>query len=356
MQREFRRLAGATDVKRIPYDTLAAFCSSVFAARGLSADDARYVGEIVTRTEAFGITTHGLRVMLAVAGRVGETIDPAAEPKVVAETAAAATIDGAGVLGHLAMRRAVQLATAKARDAGVAMVGVRNTSWIGAVGPFLIDVAEGGLLAMATVQTASCKDCAPVGGVDARFSTNPIGLAFPTGGEPVVADFSTASYSMGRIGRMIRAGERAPEPIFLDAAGELSDDPNVMRAGGSVLFTGGRHFGHKGYALSLWCEALTAVCGGSANNPDVAGGQSFTLTVIDPAAFAGADQYLTEMKRFCAHVLSSRPLPGAGPVRLPGHRGFAALRQAKQEGVPLDDDTLAKLKELGEANGVTFAL
>jgi len=343
-------------MQRIPYDTLAEFCSSVFAARGLAAGDAAYVGEMITRTEAFGITTHGLRVMLAVAGRVGEGIDPAAEAKVVAETASTATLDAEGVLGQLAMRRATQLAVAKARDAGVAMVGVRNTSWIGAIAPFLIDVADAGLLAMATVQTSSCKDCAPFGGIDARFSTNPIGLALPTGCEPVVADFSTASYSMGRIATLKRAGEKAPEPIFLDSAGSLSDDPNVMDAGGTVLFAGGRNFGHKGYALSLWCEALTALAGGSANNPDVTGGQSFTLTVIDPDAFAGSEQYLAEMKRFCAHVLSSRPLPGAAPVRLPGARGFSALRQAKAEGVPVTDDVLARIRDLGEANGVTLAL
>ncbi|MHC4716978.1 MAG: Ldh family oxidoreductase [Planctomycetota bacterium] len=341
---------------RVPYDGLADFCSAVFAARGLSADDARYVGEIVTLTEAFGVTTHGVKVVLAVAGQVGGRIAPAAKPKVVAETAGTATIDAQGVLGQLAMRRAKELAVAKARDCGVAMVGVRSTSWIGAVGPFLIDLAQAGMLAMATAQSSACLDCAPVGGIDATFSTNPIALAFPTGSDPVVADFSTAAYSMGRIGQLIRAGQRAPEPIFLDQAGELTDDPNVVHAGGSVLFTGGRNFGHKGYALSLWCEALTALSGGSANNPDVPQTQSFALTVIDPAAFAGSDHFLAEMKRFCARVKSSRPRPGADPVRLPGEGGFTALREAKSRGVPLDEDTIAKLNETARANNVQLTL
>jgi len=343
-------------MRRIAYDKLAEFCSAVFAARGLSAADARYVGDVVTLTEAFGINTHGVAVVLAVAGQVGEKIDPSASPRVVAESAAAATIDGEGVLGQLAMRRAKELAVAKARAGGVGVVGVGRTSWIGAVGPFLIDLAQDGLAALATAQSSACEDCAPVGGIDATFSTNPMALAFPTGGDPVVADFSTASYSMGKIGRLIRAGEKAPEPIFLDKAGAFTDDPRAMDDGGSVLLTGGRNFGHKGYALSLWCEAMTALAGGSANNPDLPQTQSFTLTVIDPAAFAGSDYFVAEMKRFCARVKSSRPRPGADPVRLPGERGFAALRQAREQGVPLEDDTLAKLNALAAANNVAAVL
>lgn len=341
---------------RIPYEKLADFCSAVFAARGLPAADARYVGDIVTLTEAFGIRTHGVKVVLAMAGQVGGKMDPSARPKVVSESGAAATIDGEGVLGQLAMRLAKELAVRKAREQGVAMVGVRKTSWIGAVGPFLIDIAEAGMLAMATAQSSACEDCAPVGGIDATFSTNPIALAFPTGGDPVVADFSTASYSMGKIGQLVRAGERAPELIFLDKQGALTDDPKVVGDGGNVLFAGGRNFGHKGYALSLWCEALTALSGGNANNPDSPQTQSFALTVIDPEAFAGSDGFVKEMKRFCARVKASRPRPGADPVRLPGERGFAALREAKETGVPLDEEVVEKLNEIGLANHVQVTL
>ncbi len=92
-------------MRLVRYDTLADFCSAVFAARGLAAADARYVGDMVALTEAWGVKTHGVNVVLAIAGHVGETIDPAATPKVVAETGAAATIDGEGVLGHLPQRR-----------------------------------------------------------------------------------------------------------------------------------------------------------------------------------------------------------------------------------------------------------
>ncbi|KPK47474.1 MAG: hypothetical protein AMK72_08400 [Planctomycetes bacterium SM23_25] len=341
---------------RVPYQKLAEFCSTALAARGLSPADARYVGDVVTLTEAFGIKTHGVTVLLAVAGQLGGKIDPSARPRVVAESGAAATIDAKGVLGQLAMRRAKELAVAKARAHGVAMVGVRNTSWVGALGPFLIDIAEAGMLAMATAQSSACEDCAPIGGIDATFSTNPIALAFPTSGDPVVADFSTAAYSMGRIGQLVRAGRRAPEPAFLDKHGALTDDPAVVGDGGSVLFVGGRNFGHKGYALSLWCEALTALSGGSANNPRSPQAQSFTLTVIDPEAFAGSDGFLKEMKRFCAHVKASRPRPGTDPIRLPGERGFAALREAREKGVPLAEETVRKLNEIGSANNVQAAL
>ena len=43
----------------------------------------------------------------------------------------------------------------------------------------------------------------------------------------------------------------------MTAAGEATDDPNVLKHGGSILPIGGLDHGHKGYALALLVEWLT---------------------------------------------------------------------------------------------------
>ena len=103
---------------------------------------------------------------------------------------------------------------------------------------------------------------------------------------------------MGKVNKLAREGGRAPAPVFVDTEGRLTDDPQAVLDGGSVLFAGGDLSGHKMYALSLWCEALTAMAGGSANHPEREQRQSFNLTVIDPEAFEGMDYYGEEMERF----------------------------------------------------------
>jgi L-lactate dehydrogenase len=203
-----------------------------------------------------------------------------------------------------------------------------------------------------TAQTSTCKDCAPFGGIDARFSTNPVALAMPTGDDPIIADFSTAMMSMGKVNTMIRRGEKAAEPSFMDKDGVLGTDPAVVTAGGSILFLGGARQGYHGYALSLWNEAMTALAGGDANNPEAKTRQCFTLTVVDPAAFAGTDAYLAEFRRFLAHLRSSRVHPAHDRVRVPGERGFRSLKESEIAGIALEPSMVDRLNAAADRNGI----
>jgi LDH2 family malate/lactate/ureidoglycolate dehydrogenase len=337
---------------KIDFQGLVRFAEGFLVAKGVPRAGARTIAETVVDTEAFGITTHGLAFLPYTDGAVPEVIDPKAEPSVASDRGATAVIEGGRCFAQLALRRAVDIALQKASALGVAVVAVRNTGWLASLGVQLLPIVERGMLAQLWAQTNTCKDCAPVGGIDARFSTNPVALAIPTGGDPVIADFSTASVSMGKTNLMAGRGEKAPERIFMDRDGGLTDDPGVVKKGGTILFAGGEHYGHKGYGLSLWCEALTAAGGGECNNPQSRTQQNFTLQGIDPAALAGRDAYLAEIGRFVRHVKSSRPRPGAAAIRLPGERGLAALRTARAEGVNVSDAMLGKLDDLAAKVGI----
>ncbi len=249
---------------KIAYQGLVRFAREFLAAKGVPDEEARAIAEIAVTTEAFGITTHGLAFLPYADGAIPDVVDPKARPTVVNDRGATAVIDAGRGFAQLAMQRAAGIALEKASALGIAMVSVRNAGWLAALGVQLLPIAERGMLAQVWAQMNTCKDAAPVGGIDARFSTNPLALAIPTGADPIVADFSTTAVSMGKTGRMAGRGEKAPERIFMDRDGALSDDPRVAKEGGTILFVGGEHHGHKGYGLSLWCEALAAAGGGSA--------------------------------------------------------------------------------------------
>lgn len=332
-------------------EKLVGFGTALLVKKGVPERNARAVAEMAVTTEAFGIRTHGVSFFGYADATIPSGLDPKAEPAVVREKGSTALIEGKGGLSQLAMRLAEELAVKKAKANGIAMVAVRNVGWMGALGTYLISIARKGLFAQLSAQTNTCKDCAPIGGIDAKFSTNPWALAFPTAGDPVIADFSTASVAMGKVNQMIRLGKKAIEKIFMDKDGNLTDDPKAVKEGGSILFTGGEHFGHKGYALSLWTEALTALAGGETNNPESSTRQNFNLIVIDPDAFAGSDAYLKEMKRFVAHMKNGRLLPGHAGIRLPGERGFASMREAER-GIPIEDHMAAALNALADKHGI----
>jgi L-lactate dehydrogenase len=339
-------------MKRVSMDELVRFGVAFMTKRGVPDHHATYVAHIIVETEAFRQSTHGLAQYAEINTNLGKLIDPRAEPKIMRDRGSIALVDGDRCLGNLAMKLAKELAVNKAREHGAGFVTVRNTEWIGALGMHLISMAQEGLLAQAWAQSSTCEDCAPYGGIDARFSTNPIAFAFPTTGNPVVGDFSTATMSVGAAYALIRKGEKTPTPRFLDKRGHSTDDPGVMQDSGTLMFVGGEVEGHKGYALSLLNEALTVLGGGSANNPQAPSHQSFALMALDPAAFAGPDYYLKEMERFLDHVKSSHLRPGFDRIRLPGERGFTALQECRVHGIPLDDDKLLVLRNIAHDNGI----
>lgn len=343
-------------MRYVSWDRLVKFGVDLLVHKGVPEVNARYIAEVVVKTEAVGASTHGIVLFPYFDKNVGPLINSKAEPVVAKEKGATALIDGNSTFGQLAMKLATEIAVKKTRAYGIAMVGVRNIHWLGALGVYLMPLVEEGFFAQLWAQTSTCKDCAPVGGIDAKFSTNPVAFAFPTGGDPMVGDFSTAAMALGKVRQMIRLKEKAKAPLFMDADGNTTDDPHVVQQGGTILFLGGEEQGYKGYAMSLWCEALTAMAGGDCNNPQAEARQSFNLTVVDPNAFAGTDYYYHEMKRFIQHVKSSRLRPGFETIRVPGERACQSLREARQKGIPLEQDMIEQLEGLAKKNRMTGVL
>ncbi len=339
-------------MKRIPMERLISFGVEFLRARGVPAEKARFVSELIVETEAFRQSTHGVVQFRSLHGALGRGMDPAAEPRVVAESGALAVIDANGSLPILAMKAARDRAIPMAREQGSASVLVRNSGWIAALSPHAAAVAREGLLCFAWAQSSSCEDCAPFGGIDPCFSTNPVAFAFPTAGDPVVADFSTSTMSMGATSVLAKRNQPTETPRFLDGNGAPTCDPSVVKNGGTLMFAGGETEGYKGYAMSLFNEALSVMAGGSANNPEAPGSQNFGLTALDPEHGAGRDYFVKEMKRFMARVRASRPRAGVEKIRLPGERGFAALAECRAHGVPLDDEKIEMLNGIAADCGV----
>ncbi len=337
---------------RIAWSTLVECGARILVAQGAPEDVAGRIAELAVETEAWGISTHGLRIFSYFESFIGREIDPKAQPRILKERAATALIDGNRAFGQLAMELARDVGIRKARQSGVAMVAVRDSFWLAGLAVHMIPLTEAGFLAQLWVQHSFGKDCAPFGGIEPRFSTNPVAFTFPTADGAMVADFSTAIVAMGKVGDWIRKGHRPDEKMFIDSKGDLTDDPLAMKQGGSMLFTGGDRHGYKGYAMSLYSEALTAVAGGRTNDPAAPSRQNWNLTVVDPEAFGGRDAYLAEMRGFLARLRTVRLRPGFTEIRLPGERGFKALAEARAQGVRVPDETVVRMNEIAAKHGV----
>jgi LDH2 family malate/lactate/ureidoglycolate dehydrogenase len=334
------------------FENLVSFSSSLLRSKGFAAEDADFIAEASAVTQAAGIGTHGSVLLGYLCSCLGKQITPGSQPKIVKEKTATALIDGTGTAGSQCLRLALELGRSKARECGCALISVRNTTWIGGLGSYLLPLAREGFLVQLLAQSSACQDSAPVGGIDPCFSTNPMAMAFPTGGDPVVGDFSTSVMSMGKVNNLVSQGQRASQKVFITPAGELTDDPQALLDGGAMLNAGGELDGHKGYTLALWIEALTAMAGGSCNNPERDQHQSFTLIVIDPEAFEGSQYYTTEVQRMCKRTTGGRRREGVQEIRLPGQRMQEQISRSMTDGVEISTQLLESLNALAKTEGL----
>lgn len=333
-------------MQRLPMNDLIEFCKRLFLKRGLSEENAAFLAELLVETEAFRQSTHGI---VQLKGSLSEGLDVSGNVETIRDHGASAVVNGHKQIANLAIRRIVELASAKAREYGISAVFGVRMGWSGALGSQLIGMARDGLVAQAFAQSNKSKCCAPFGGLDPRLGNGPMAIAFPAGEQPMMADFTAGAMSMGRVKEYIAEERQTAVPRFLDKTGELTCDPKVLRDGGAMLFSGGDIEGHKGYAFLLLFEALAVLAGGMANNPDHPESHgTFGIIALDPESFAGREYYDREMKRFVEHLKGSRTRPGFPEVHLPGERGFARLADARANGVPLSDDNLDLLRELAE--------
>jgi LDH2 family malate/lactate/ureidoglycolate dehydrogenase len=340
------------EIKRISIAELESFSAKFLAKRGVTADDAAYIAHIAAWTEAFRQSTHGIEQLTTLSKRLGQSADPQVKPVLVRESAAMAAYTGHNCIGQLAMRYAIDVAVAKAKKCGTSTITVANTEWVAALAVYLVPLARQGYMSMLWVESDRGHACAPLGGLESRFSTNPMALAIPADGDPIVADFSTTTMSNGAARVMRDRGQVCEVPRFLDRDGKVSNDPAVIKAGGTMMFMGAEADGHKGYALSIFNEAL-AFMGGAARDGDRSPWfQSFTLMVMDAEAFAGSDNLRQRMREFAAHLKSSRLRPGFKEIRMPGEGGFRLLAEAVKNGIPLPADKEAMLKRIADENGI----
>jgi LDH2 family malate/lactate/ureidoglycolate dehydrogenase len=182
---------------------------------------------------------------------------------------------------------------------------------------------------------------------------DPIAAGLPADPDPIMIDISTSITTVAMTNRAKREGRRLPGRWLLSAAGEATDDPNVVGAGGTLLPVGGLDHGHKGFGLGLLVEMLTQGLSGygRADGPSEWGAAVLALA-IDPEAFGGGAAFLRQSSFIAQACRDAKALDA--PVRLPGAAGLARKRRALAEGVALSQEIVSSLTELSFRLGIAM--
>ncbi|WP_328312762.1 Ldh family oxidoreductase [Streptomyces sp. NBC_00442] len=349
---------------RIALETLRGFAREALRRSGLDEDAAATAAEVVVYADEHGFTTHGSNALAGIyAPRLLDgRINARAVPRTVTETASGAVIDGDQGLGLVTTTLATDLAVSKARETGIALVAVRNSSHFGSAGYYAHRATKAGLIAIAMTNCGAQGVAPPLGGLTRMLGTNPLAVAAPApGGAPFVLDMSATTVATGKIRAAQREGRSVPEGWLTAPDGTAVTDPDAFFDGkADVTWLGGSAAtgGAKGYGLALLVDLLCGPLAGASYGPTpdllVDGDErpdtdiGHTVIAIDPAAFGAGESFGAGARELLDTVSACPPAVPGGSVTYPGAPEAARAEESRRDGVALPDHVAAGLVALAE--------
>lgn len=324
---------------RVDPKRLVDFCTDIFVAEGMRPEDARIVSEILVRTDMRGVHTHGLYLVPKYLRAIREGgIKSDARPEVVSDSPTTAVLDGHAAIGEVTAYEATQLAIAKAKEYGLAMVLVRHGSHFGAAGIYSLMCAESGLIGL--VMSAGTPIMRAAGARGRVLSNAPTSYAVPGKDFPVVLDIAMSVVAGQKVLMAAQRGQTIPEGWIVDAEGRSSTNPeDYLEAGGALVPIGD----YKGSGLALLVEIMSSVLSGAAvsnpvnflQNPDDPSNTGHMFLAIDPERFLPRDDFLSRLSGLTDSVRNAEPAIGVDRVYVPGEIEFEKETAALEHGLGL---------------------
>ena len=245
--------------KAIFADALAEFSRNVLLSAGADAPSAEAATWAMLHASLHGVESHGIRLLPWYADCLRSGLAKGnPNIKVELKRRAAALVDADGGMGHVAMYRAMDEACALARDCGIGMACVINSTHFGAAGAYTLAAANAGFIGLVTANSGALV--VPHGGTKAIHGTNPYSVAAPNpGGEPFLLDMATSAIPWNKVLRSRTEGLELPPGVAVNKQGQFVTDPHQALALAPV---GGADFGYKGAALAGVAEVLGGVLTG----------------------------------------------------------------------------------------------
>jgi L-2-hydroxycarboxylate dehydrogenase (NAD+) len=352
------------------YNYLFKFTRSVFMKMGCSEEQSGTIADVFLAAELRGHASHGmLRIKdyyeLWKAGRINVRPDI----RIVHESVSTAVIDGDNAVGMVAAKKSMETAIAKAEKAGTGWVATRNSNHFGIAGYYSMMALKHDMIGICL--TNANPLVAPTFSVNRMMGTNPVAVAIPAMKEPpFVADFATTPIARGKLAVSEKKGEKVAFGFVQDKTGNPSDDPAVLKAGGSMLTLGGDrlHGSHKGYCLSSIVDIFSAVLSGANWGPfvppsvaylpllekQVGKGTGHFFGAIRIDAFQPADRFKEQMDQWIGTFRSARPAEGEECVLIPGDPEREAEQKNMKEGITIVPAIIKDLAEIAAALDIPF--
>ena len=233
---------------------------------------------------------------------------------------------------YACMKRAIELA----KENTLGCVALSNTNhWMRPGNYGLMAVEEN---CIGILWTNTVPNMPPWGGREARLGNNPIVLAIPHKGAPVLVDVAMSMFSYGKLESYARSGKELP------VEGGYNKDQKLTKNAAEILET---HqsipIGYwKGSGLSLALDLIAATLAGGRTSRMV--GElpvetelSQVFFAIDLDSFPDKEKLLDNIDDTLQDMKTSAPVSPEHPVYYPGENMMKTREENMSQGVPVDE-------------------
>ena len=349
------------------------FMRDAFIAAGVPADDADICTEVLLESDRRGIESHGTnRFKPIYIDRINAGIlNPVTEYEILKETPTTVVSDAHDGMGMVASYKMMTSLIEKAKEHGLAMGAIRNSSHYGIAGYWTTMATDEGLLGI--TGTNARASIAPTFGVENMMGTNPLTFGFPTDEEfPFVLDCATSIVQRGRIEYYAREGKKTPAGTVISNEGEaLTDSEYILKAlvdGTAALAPlggiGEELAGYKGYGYAAVVEILSAALAQNLflkdlTNVDENGEKrpyhlGHFFLVINPDFFMGLDVFEKTTGDILRALRASKKAPGCDRIFTAGEKEHDAWLDRKDKGIPVGEGVQKDFVEVRDKYGLDY--
>lgn len=332
-------------------DRLGEFATAVLRSAGADQPSAEAATWAMLHASLHGVDSHGIRLLPWYADCLRAGIAKGApQVRVELKRRAAALVDADDGLGHIAMYRAMDEACAIARDCGIGMASIVNSTHFGAAGAYTLAAADAGFIGFVAANSGAFV--VPHGGNRPIHGTSPLSLAAPNmGGDHFLLDMATSAIPWNKVLRFRTEGLQLPAGVAVDAEGAFVTDPHKAVA---LAPAGGVDFGYKGAALAGMAEVLGGMLTGMRLSSELEGTALADTKVghfvmaIDPTLFQTREVFSARLQTYLDGFKSQPGTYAAGGPE------WERRRQREQDGIPLPDGLYTELVTAAKKSGVAF--
>lgn len=341
-------------MSHIYLNDLKSFCAAVGMDAGLSEKDAKITAEVLSETEAFGVSSHGVKNLGGyIAKYEAGGVDFKAQPEITAEGPAFAVLDANNCIGMVAGYRGMELAIEKAAVSGIAIVAVKNSCHFGAAGYYANMAAKKGYIGLC-VSNVDPNMTLP-GAKGMQIGNNPVAYALPSEKYPsIFFDVALSNVASLKVVQARKDGKEIPPTWIVDKDGLPTTDPSHYPEEGAMQPMAA----HKGYGLAVMVDALTGLLADGCTSmggdivswcfePEKPNNVCQTFIAINPAKFSD-DPLAPRAEEMAQQLRGAEKAVNVERIYTPGEIEWEKHLKAEQEGVDLNEAVEESLKALAE--------